>query len=147
MTYAINWLYRYRAVPWFITGLIALAWFLPDFYDPVRFKLRPVVSMNGELQARTTDGVLIRIYGEKLRGVECKYLDIQAFGDRIIGMPIDLHIKRVDMPSDGKTKPAGSYDIGTWNVHPTATVSVVRVYVSHDCEGSKVATQIAKVML
>lgn len=139
--------YRTQGISLAILLFLAVISFLPAYYDTIRFWITPVVKMHGELIARTNDGVLIRMYGEKLRGVECRFIDIQAFGDRMVGMPIDLYIKRVDMPSDGKTKPAGVYDIGTWNIHPTSTVTQVRVFVSHECDNAKVATQIAKVAL
>jgi hypothetical protein len=139
--------YRTRWISIGIILFLCAISLLPIYYDPVRFWVKPVAKMQGELVARTNDGVLIRMYGEKLRGAECRFLDIQAFGDRMTGLPIDLYISRVDMPSLNQTKPKGSYDIGIWNIHPTAQVTHVRVYVSHDCEGTKWGTQIAKVKL
>lgn len=132
---------------WYAAVLMSVLWLMPPWYDKVRFWFYPVATMQGEITARTADGILLRMYGVKHRGAECEFLDIQAFGDRLVGLPIDLYINRVDMPADGKTKPAGVYDIGLWNIHPTAQVTQVRVYVSHDCDGTKWATQIAKVEL
>ena len=132
---------------WYAAVLASVLWLSPPWYDKVRFWFYPVVVMQGDITARTNDGIIVHMYGEKRRGAECRFLGIQAFGDRLVGYPVDLYIRRVDMPSDGITKPAGVYDIGFWNIHPTANVTSVRVYVSHDCDGAKWATQIAKVEL
>lgn len=119
----------------------------PGLLDKARFWLFPVVSMKGDLVERTDQYAIVHIYGEKHRGPECKYLGVQAFGDRTIGLPVDMHISRVDIPEEGRTKPSGSYDIGNWRVWPVEGVVRVRVYVEHDCLGVRVGTQIAEVRM
>ena len=36
MTYALNWFYRYRYVPWGVMFCIAFLWFFPEVYDTTR---------------------------------------------------------------------------------------------------------------
>jgi len=128
---------------WLLT--LSLGELAPDWVSKVRFAMFPVVTMKGEMIERTPTYAVLHIYGEKHRGAECKYLGIQAFGDRTVGLPVDLNIVRTDMPSDGKTKPPGVYDTGNWRVWPILGVHRVRVYVEHDCLGTRVGTQIAEV--
>lgn len=142
-----DWFYRYRWWPWLLIAFVAGFVIIPDSYDKLRFWVHPVVRMSGTLISKTPDSAKLRMSGEKLRGIECEYLGIQAFGDRLVGLPVDLIIRRTDMPSEGLTKPAGSYDIGTWEVRPTISVVAVRVYVLHNCEGYRVAAKIADVAL
>ena len=142
---ALDWLYRYRWVPWWVMAFVFAAVILPDLVDPIRFFIRPVVTMKGELVSKTSDVARVHIFGKKHRGIECEYLGIQAFGDRLVGLPADLIIKRVDMPSDGISKPQGTYDIGIWELRPMLGVTTARVYVSHNCEGVRIATKVAEV--
>lgn len=131
-----------------VSFMVSALWLTQGFwYNPLRFFIFPVVSMSGEPVAKTIDGVLLRIGGTKHRGLECQYVDTIAFGDRLTGFPIDLYIARVDRSADGKTRPAGTYSIGLYNIHPTATVSNIRVYVIHNCEGTKWASKIAELKL
>lgn len=132
---------------WFAAVIISVLWLLPPWWDNLRFWVRPVAVMQGTVVAATEDGVHISIKGKKIRDVECVFVPngVQAFGDRVVGLPIDLFINRVDRPSLNQTKPKGEYDIGIWHVRPTASVVKVRVYVLHDCEGTKRATLIANV--
>lgn len=116
-------------------------------FDRIRFWIRPVVVMQGELVEKEGDRVLIHMYGKKLRGVECEYKGIQAFGDRINGLPVDLSSNRIDKPITGATKDSGSYDIGVWEVFPVKEVYRVRVNVAHECGKSRVSTEIASINL
>lgn len=116
--------------------------------DTVSFWLRPIVQMSGEVVERTSDdAILLHITGKKLRGVECRYLGLQAFGERLVGPLVDLYIERTDRKSEGTTKPNGMFDIGYWKVWPTTGITAVRVYVTHDCAGTLWATEITKVEL
>ena len=116
--------------------------------DKIRFWWRPVVQMQGEIyKGPTDDYIVIHMYGKKLRGVECEYKGVTAFGDRIFGLPVDLIAKRVDIPENGSTKDEGSYDIGYWKVHPITGVYRVRVNVAHICGRSPVSTEIASINL
>ena len=116
-------------------------------FDRIRFWIRPVVVMQGELVEKEGDRVLIHMYGKKFRGVECEYKGIQAFGDRINGLPVDLNSKRIDIPEKGLTKDAGRYDIGIWEIWPIEGIYRIRVNVGHECGKSKVSTEIASVIL
>jgi hypothetical protein len=147
MMWAMDWLYRWRLVPWYVIAFVFGFGIMPNFYDTARFYVRPVAVMQGDLVSKTEGSARLHIYGHKGRGVECRYLSIQAFGDRLVGLPVDLIITRVDIPHVGDTKPTGDFDIGAWEVKPTLGVIVVRVYVTHDCEGTKVATKIAEVKI
>lgn len=116
--------------------------------DKIRFWLRPVVIMSGELVEGPVNGyVMVHMTGTKVRGEECEYKGIQAQGDRIIGLPVDLRSQRVDIPETGTTKSAGEYDIGVWKIWPVDGIYRIRVNVGHDCQGSKVATEIARITL
>lgn len=141
MTRVADLLYRWRAIPWIVMGIVLTT----TLFDPVRFWLYPVAKMEGEVAARGDGFVIVRIQGKKLRGVECEYLGRQAFGDRLIGPPVELYITRLDRPEDGKTKPPGTYDVGLWDIRPTLGVTRVRVYVTHNCEGTRWATEIASI--
>lgn len=142
-----DWLYRYRWFPWAVTLAILLTVVLPQHYDRMRFAMFPVLSMEGVLIGRVGDAAHIHIYGEKLRGIECRYIGISAFADRLVGLPVDLEIRRINIPQTGTTKPAGPWDIGVWEVRPVQGATRVRVYTSHDCQGSLVATKVAEVPL
>ena len=126
-----------------------LSTFNKDDADRIAFWWRPVVKMQGDLVAKTADGAaLIHMYGEKLRGEECVYKGLQAFGDRVAGPTVDLRIARADLPEEGSTKPSGEYDIGVWRVWPVHGVTQVNVYVAHDCGTGRLwATKIAEVKL
>ena len=143
----LDFLYRWRWVPWWVMAVIFGVAILPNWVDEARFWLRPVVDMQGALVSKTADSARIHLYGKKLRGVECRFLGLQAFGDRLVGLPVDLIITRVDMPSEGVTKPRGAFDIGVWEVKPTFGVTAVRVYTTHSCDDTRVATKIAEVSM
>lgn len=116
--------------------------------DRIRFWIRPVVIMQGELVEEISPGhVTLHIFGKKIRGVECEYRGIQAYGDRITGLPVDLNSKRLDIVEQGGTKNNGNYDIGIWEIWPTKNVYRVRVNVAHLCGKSRVSTEIASVIL
>lgn len=142
---------------WFVLvcGIIgtALGSYLSTFdardADRIAFWWRPVVKMQGELVAPPHEGqVLIRMHGQKLRGEECAYKGLQAFGDRAAGPQADLRLARVDLPEEGNTKPRGAFDIGVWRVWPVEGVVQVNVYVMHDCGTGRLwATKIAEVPL
>jgi hypothetical protein len=119
-----------------------------NLHDRVAFWLRPVVQMKGDVVAGPTDSyVILHIYGSKLRGEECVYKGLQAFGERAVGPAVDLRIARVGIPEDGATKPRGTYDIGLWRVWPVDGIDTVKVYVTHQCGERFVATKIAEVEL
>jgi hypothetical protein len=146
---------RLRNALWFafVCSIVggALGSYLSSFnmhdVDRVAFWWRPVVAMQGvKVGGVSGEHILVNISGRKLRGEECVYKGIQAFGDRVVGEPIDLYIARQDMPEAGVTKPKGSYSIGVWKVWPVLGVDVVRVYVMHDCGTGRLwATKIAEV--
>lgn len=116
--------------------------------DKVRFWWRPVVQMQGILIGEISPGhITIHMYGKKLRGVECEYRGIQAYGDRITGLPVDLNSRRLDIPEKGDTKDEGTYDIGFWEIWPTEGIYRIRVNVGHLCGKSRVSTEIASINL
>ena len=115
-------------------------------YNKVAFWLRPVAVMHGDVVAGPTDNyIIVHMYGRKLRGEECVYKGTQAFGERAVGPTVDLRIARVDIPETGNTKPSGDYDIGNWRIWPVDGVNIVRVYVTHECNGRFWATKITEV--
>lgn len=119
-----------------------------NVFDRIRFWIRPVVIMQGELVEEISPGhVTLHIFGKKLRGVECEYKGTQAYGDRITGHPVELNSKRLDVVEQGGTKDSGKYDIGIWEIWPTKNVYRVRVNVAHLCGKSRVSTKIASVIL
>ena len=135
---------------WALLALMSFATLIPIYYDQIRFWWTPVTKMQGEEISRTGTGVVLHIYGKKIRGEECRWIEFQAFGDRYAGLPIDLYMLKADiLPNDGKTKPKGSYDLGLWSLYPTDPVLVyqVRVNVTHNCDGTIWSTEIAKVAL
>lgn len=147
MRQTLDWLYTWRWAPWWVMAFVFGVAILPNWIDKAKFYIRPVAVMEGKLISKTADTARLHIYGTKRRGVECQYLGIQAFGDRLVGLPVDLVIGRVDIPQVGDTKPTGNFDIGVWEIKPTLGVITVRVYVSHDCSGTRVATKIAEVKI
>ena len=143
----LDWLYLRRWWPWVLAlPLIAIA-YGADMTHKISLFFVPVVRMQGELVSRTPDAAIIHMWGQRLRGTECEYRDIMAFGDRAVGLPVDLYITRKDKDADNKTRPTGEYDIGLWEVRPLPGVIAVRVFSMHDCGGRLVATKIAEVKL
>ena len=142
-----DWLYRYRWWPWVVAIPILAITVVPSEYARLRFTLWPVAEMQGELVGRKEDAAIIHIYGKKLRGLECTYLGITAFADRVVGLPVDLNIRRLDKAETGVTRPSGTFDLGLWEVHPVMGATKVRVYTAHNCEGVKIATLVAEVKL
>jgi hypothetical protein len=144
MIRAIRLMDRYEWVPWALAvfGLLygGTAPLMP-LYDYVR----PVVSMQGEIVERTADSVTLHMWGSKNRA--CKYIGIQGFSQVGNGPKRDTIITRLDMPSEGKTKPAGVFDIGHWRLQPVTGADHVSVYVQHDCDGRVVLTKITEVTL
>jgi hypothetical protein len=132
-----------RLSPWnWIPYAIIFAWVGWWAYD----QFVPVVRMQGEVFLRTEDSVVLHMYGSKVR--ECRFVGIQGFSSVHGGMNRDMHIKRIDMPSEGKTKPIGVFDIGHWQLHPLAGATNVTVWVQHSCrEGDLRNTKIAEVAL
>lgn len=117
-------------------------------YNKVAFWLRPVAVMHGDVVAGPTDNyIIVHIYGRKVRGGECVYKGVQAFGERAVGPTVDLQIARTDLPESGNTRPAGDYDIGFWRIWPVDGVQAIRVFVTHDCSGKMWATKIMEVEL
>jgi hypothetical protein len=115
-----------------------------DFYDYVF----PVVEMEGELAEILADSFVVHIQGEKLRGLECKYVSLQAFNIGTDGVRYDAFIERIDRQEDGRTKPAGTYDIGYWRIYPRKQgATSVQVYITHLCGDRRVLTKIADVKL
>lgn len=141
---ASTWMQQHVWVPWTVAfvGVLygGLAPLLP-FYDAVR----PVVVMQGEVVSREADSVIVHIWGKKQR--ECRYIMLQSFSHADNGMRHDTLITRIDMPSEGKTKPLGSYDIGNWRVRPVTGASAVSIYAQHECDARVVLTKIAEVQL
>lgn len=132
---------------WALLVLLTFATLLPTYYDPIRFWWTPVAKMQGEIVSRTGTGVVLHIYGKKVRREECRWIEFQAFGDRYAGLPIDLYMLKADaLPNDGKTKPKGEYDLGLWSLYPTdpALVYQTRVNVTHNCAGTIWSTEIAR---
>jgi hypothetical protein len=143
----LDWLYITRWVPWIITLLIVAVLSIPDAYSEVRFFVRPVAIMQGDLVGKDKNSAFIHIYGKKVRGVECRFMGMQAFGDRVVGPPVDLELTRPTMHISGETKPEGPYDIGIWEVKPVLGVISVRIYTTHNCEGTIRPTKIAEVKI
>ena len=70
-----------------------------NLHTRVSFWWRPVVQMSGEVTAGPTNNyVIVQMHGRKLRGEECKYVGLQAFGDRVVGPQVGLQIARTDIP-------------------------------------------------
>lgn len=109
----------------------------------------PVVEMQGVLVKEDVDAVLIHMAGTKSpkRAGECAYIRVQAYTRALDGVLRDAYIRRVDMPEDGHTKPAGAFDIGVWRIWPKGEAVAVLVFALHDCGGRQVRTKIAEVSL
>ena len=141
----LDWLYVRRWWPWALAMVMTLAAYGSVVWQDFSFWLTPVVDISGKVVEKSPSSVFVHMAGKKLRGAECVYRGIQAFGDRAVGLPVDLNIERRDMPSEAKTKPKGVYDIGTWEVWPTPGVVQIRIYTLHECNSHMVSTEIAKV--
>lgn len=115
-----------------------------DFYDYIF----PVLEMEGELSEILADSFVVHIQGEKNRGLECKYISIQAFNVGTDGVRYDAFIERIDRAEEGRTKPAGTYDIGYWRIYPRKQGAVsVQVYITHLCHERRILTKVADVKL
>jgi len=109
-----------------------------------RIDAEPVVKMQGEILARTSDTVTIHMWGEKIRA--CTFVKLNAFTivDKVMR---DANMLRVDPAPAQGNRPLGSFDMGEWMIWPTAGASKVTVFVQHDCAGRIVLTNIAEVDL
>lgn len=146
----VVWRYHWTALVGLVFGLLMIG---PLGHEAVsvfrawRASL-PVVAMRGELIEVGADSATLHIWGEKLRGEECRYLRISGFAVGADGFARDAVATRLDRVEDGHTKPAGRWDIGLWRIAPVGPGSVaVGAYVSHYCDGVAVATRIADVPL
>ena len=109
------------------------------------FYLRPVVTMQGEITARTPNSVTVHVWGAKHRN--CRFIDIAGYSAKA-GLMFDAKAVRQDMPEDGATKPVGVFDIGYWLVEPITGADKALMYVTHSCgPGDIRVTKIAEVVL
>lgn len=131
----------YRNTPLLIFGSLLTILILSLLYY-----LRPVVSMQGKLIDRTDDSVTIHVWGAKYRG-SCKFLELTTYASKGGLLYATVHT-RLDMMSDGTSKPAGNFDIGYWLIKSTKGAERVLMYVAHSCgEGDLRVTRIADVAL
>lgn len=134
-----NWL-RKNGPTIILGGFIGIAITVAIFY------LRPVVTMQGELLSQTSASANIHVWGKKSRG-SCKFLEINTYASKG-GVLYDTISSRIDMESDGLTKPEGVFDIGNWLIYPTDGAQSVLMYVTHSCgPGDVRVTKIADVKL
>lgn len=143
-----------RKFIWFPWALLVVSALLAlvnrDVYDSVRFWWTPVVTMSGSVVGPPSGGeVLVHMKGQKNRGVECRYIEIQSYGKRFAGPDADLRMVRVDIPETGATKGKGYYDIGVWKIWPVdkTVLKGIEVFVTHNCNGTFVSTKVAEVKL
>lgn len=130
---------------------LALKWVetvVADYHAAYDIK-HPIVDMRGLLVTADEESVMVHMAGTKSaeRAQECSYVRVLAYTRDPDGIMRDAYIKRVDMPEDGHTKPAGNFDIGTWRVWPRGNAIAVLVFAVHDCGGRQVRTMIAEVAL
>lgn len=119
-----------------------------DFAESWYDNTFPVVEMHGELVEVLADSITVHIVGRKFRGLECKYLSLQAFNIGADGVSYDASIQRIDRKEAQTTKPSGYYDIGYWRIIPRKQGAVAaQVYVLHSCDGRRVLTKVADVKL
>jgi hypothetical protein len=122
--------------------LVIAVWLGWASYD----NFMPVVRMQGEVVSRTESAVVVRMWGEKIR--DCRFVGIQGFSRIGDNINRDTIIKRIDMPSEGKTKPRGTFDIGQWELYPIDGATHVSVWVQHSCGQDDLrSTRIADVEL
>ena len=115
-----------------------------DWYDYAF----PVLAMEGKLVDIAADSLVVHIKGKKLRGLECRYIELQAYNVDSNGVRHDASIDRIDRPETGVTKPAGIYDIGFWRIYPRKQgATSIQVYSAHQCGDRKVYTKISDVKL
>jgi hypothetical protein len=106
----------------------------------------PVLWMRGEMISKGPDHVVIRMSGYKLR--ECRYLGVQAYSLGSDGIRHDATIQRIDVVTLGITRPRGYYDLGRWDIRPTAGATGVVVYAQHACDETDLrATKMVEVRL
>lgn len=118
-------------------------------YHEANDRQNPVVSMRGVLVRMDDESVFIHMAGTKSesRAHECSYIRVLAYTRAAEGTMRDAYIRRVDMPEDGHTKPAGNFDIGVWRIWPRGDAVAVVVYALHQCGSRQVRTKIAEVAL
>jgi hypothetical protein len=117
---------------------------LRDAYD----RQFPVLRMTGTVVAREPDAVVVHIRGEKIRGEECRLMDVYGYALDKDGRLHDATATRIDKPSENRVREAGVYDIGHWRVKPVPpNMTAIKVMTSHDCLGRVVLSTIAEVTL
>lgn len=124
---------------------------VPEWVAPLRGAYDahfPVLRMTGEVIERDADSVVLHIKGEKLRGEECRLMDIHGYAVAQDGSLSDAVATRLDTPQTGRIREAGAYDIGLWRVRPVLPdARGVKVVAQHDCVGRIVLSTIAEVTL
>lgn len=96
---------------------------------------------------RRGDGWLeMRISIKKLRQ-ECVFSSINAYGIDADGIKRDAYLSRIDMPQDGRNRPAGKHDIGAWLVNVEPVYRRVEVWTSHVCSGQPTLTRLLDIPL
>ena len=127
-----------------MAGLPAIQERVLQVYD----RFAPVVTMDvAKIMWRDEDAALVKMAGDKHRA--CKYLYIRAYArERDGALRDNVHTWRDDQAEDGSTKPAEErIDIGIWRVDGIRGASAVVFFVSHDCGGRLVLTQMADIAL
>jgi hypothetical protein len=148
-------LYNFWRMPWStLTGTalgVAMVFVTPQWVGPVRDFYDshfPVLKMSGTVVGREPDSVLLHITGEKIRGEECRLLQVYGYSVMTDGRLADATATRVDMIAVGRPRGPGFYDIGVWRVKPIGPEAVgVKVVAQHDCLGRLVLSTIAEAKL
>jgi hypothetical protein len=136
MNAALMQLYRWNWIPYAILAAFC-GWALFDAFVPV-------VWMRGDVVSKGPDYAVVHMSGYKLR--ECRYLGIQAYS-LTDGVRFDAKIKRLDTGEVASTRPRGFYDIGNWEVRPTAGASGVVIYAQHACGDDVRMTKMAELQI
>jgi hypothetical protein len=105
----------------------------------------PVIEAAGHIVERDADSVTVEIVGTKLR--DCTYVANTGYTLGADGILRSTYIARTDQPPTGATRPVGAQHFGRWRLWPTNGAISASIWVTHQCEGRLVRTQLADVRL
>ena len=138
-------------MPWTVLLGILLGLFIASYIGSIRSfvmnthaEFFPVVKYQAEIVGRKDDFVLIHVWGEKLRDCPAIKDSLESYTVRKDTL-FDANEFRID--GNPNSRPVGKVDLGVWKIWPVEGAKRVRMYVSHDCDGSVIRSKIVDVPL
>ena len=104
----------------------------------------PIVAYKAKVLSHDSKEAIIHISGHKLRDCEVIKGSLQTYAVKD-GVYFDIQEERVT--GDSSSRPVGLVDLGAWRVYPILGAQRVVMTITHDCDGHKIKSEIANVIL